>query len=590
MSTPVPTQTAKPARTPSSAVRHALVGACRANPRAAVMTVLWTALASVPAFLHGKVVARALDDGFLAGDRRTGLTWLALLAATALVAAVGAGKAVKSVSGLVEPFRDHLVEFVVAETLQSATAPDGRPDAGAVARLSQQIETVRGTLGMGILGILAFVAGISSSLAGQSTLSTDVLIFVVPPVVLSLAIFGCSLPTVVRRERALILSGEQVAASVTGTMEGLRDIQAAGAAEHIRTGVGDRIDENARLGRAVAAVTAWRLLVVGLGARVPIVLIVLGIPWLLDRGTSPGEIAGSVTYAAAAIAPAMTALTACVSDSIIPLWVTLGRILGAGPTRPAPHPVAPGGTTWRPHPALVEVRLRKVGFAYGPTAEPVLRNLSLTVVPGEHLAVVGPSGIGKSTLVNLICGMLRPGSGTVTVAGTDIGALDPQTRARVRVLIPQEAFVFSGTLGENIRYLRPDATPEMVEWACYAVGLTALRDRLGGLDARVDPATLSAGERQLIALTRAYLSAAPLAVLDEATCHLDPSAEMMAEQAFAARGGTLIVVAHRMSSALRADRILVLDGATAALGTHDELLASSALYRDLVGHWQGSPA
>jgi ATP-binding cassette subfamily C protein len=109
------------------------------------------------------------------------------------------------------------------------------------------------------------------------------------------------------------------------------------------------------------------------------------------------------------------------------------------------------------------------------------------------------------------------------------------------------------------------------------------------MDALVDPATLSAGERQLIALTRAYLSPAPLAVLDEATCHLDPSAEIAAEQAFAARGGTLIVVAHRISSALRADRILVLDGTSAQLGTHAELMASSALYRDLVGHWNAVP-
>jgi ABC-type multidrug transport system fused ATPase/permease subunit len=109
---------------------------------------------------------------------------------------------------------------------------------------------------------------------------------------------------------------------------------------------------------------------------------------------------------------------------------------------------------------------------------------------------------------------------------------------------------------------------------------------LGGPGGRVDPAALSAGERQLVALARAYLSPAPLALLDEATCHLDPEAEARAERAFAARpGGTLVVVAHRISSAYRADRVLVMDGPRTAYGTHEELLRGSAPYRDLVGGW-----
>jgi hypothetical protein len=132
----------------------------------------------------------------------------------------------------------------------------------------------------------------------------------------------------------------------------------------------------------------------------------------------------------------------------------------------------------------------------------------------------------------------------------------PEALPDRRVIIPQEAYVFAGTLAENIGYLRA-APREELDAAAEAVGLSPLVSRLGGYDAILNPSALSAGERQLIALTRAYLSAAPIAILDEATCHLDPAAEALAEESFARRPGLLIVIAHRISSALRAGQILV---------------------------------
>jgi ATP-binding cassette subfamily C protein len=160
--------------------------------------------------------------------------------------------------------------------------------------------------------------------------------------------------------------------------------------------------------------------------------------------------------------------------------------------------------------------------------------------------------------------------------------LDPRREDRPIALIPQEAYVFAGTLGENLRSLRSDTTDEQLAQAMAAVGAGELARRLGGWDAAVDPRTLSAGERQLISLARTWLSPAPVVILDEATCHLDPRAEAIAERAFARRPGSLIVIAHRISSARRARRILLMDGDRTWSGTHAELLAAGPLYRTLV--------
>jgi ATP-binding cassette subfamily C protein len=235
------------------------------------------------------------------------------------------------------------------------------------------------------------------------------------------------------------------------------------------------------------------------------------------------------------------------------------------------------------------VVLRDVTFGYGRAIEPVIDRLDLVIAEDDHLAVVGPSGAGKSTLAALIAGLLEPQHGTALLGGMPVAALDATTAARHRTLIPQQAYVFAATLRENLTYHRPDASDAMLDDAVDRLGAQALVQRLGGPDADLDPHALSAGERQLLTLVRSYISPARLVILDEATCHLDPAAEAHVERAFADRDGSLLVIAHRISSALRAQRILLLDAGHALLGSHDELLQRSALYRDLVGHWGTAP-
>jgi ATP-binding cassette subfamily C protein len=359
---------------------------------------------------------------------------------------------------------------------------------------------------------------------------------------------------------------------------GVRDVTAAGAEDFAASLVGEPIEAHAAAERSLAKVAALRTLCFAVGGWLPLLILLAAGPWLAGRGVSTGTLLGGLTYVLLGLQPALGTVMSALGESGLRYVVTLGRILDTGAPAEKPDPAS--------SPRGHQVRLQRVSFAYGPQAEPVLRDLALLVPECEHLAVVGPSGIGKSTLAGLICGLLPPTHGRLLLGDIPPTELSAAQLAQTRVLIPQEAYIFSGTVLENVTYLRPAATANQVDQAIGAVGARALVGRLGGPAAPIRPSQLSAGERQLIALARSYLSPAPLAVLDEATCHLDPEAERRAEEAFAARPGALIVVAHRISSALRAQRILVLDGSRATLGTHTTLLRDSPLYRDLLGHWQ----
>ncbi|MER7769685.1 ATP-binding cassette domain-containing protein [Kitasatospora sp. NPDC096140] len=284
-------------------------------------------------------------------------------------------------------------------------------------------------------------------------------------------------------------------------------------------------------------------------------------------------------------APAAHRRTAA-ADAAGPSRPAAARTPEPPPDRPAPeHDATTPGRPHRPGPAgsAPDIRLAGVRFGHGEGAVPVLDGIDVAVRAGEHVAVVGPSGAGKSTLAALLAGVAVPTAGWVAVGG-----VRPEPGGPV-ALVPQEAYVFPGSVRENLAWLAPDVTDDRLAAAVALLGAEGLVARLGGPGAALlDPSELSAGERQLLALVRAYLSPAPVVVLDEATCHLDPVAEERVERAFAARPGTLVVVAHRISSALRADRVLLLDGGRGLLARHGDLQVLSRLYRELVGHWLGS--
>lgn len=560
----------------------------------------WSLLESAHTFLGGYAVARALDDGFLAGRTGVGLAWLAVAALAIVVGGLAGGGVFRGLADLVEPLRDGLVRRVVARALAEAvTGPARTADSAVVSRLTNQTEIARDSFAGLVLVARSFVFTAAGALLGLAALAPRLLLIVLPPLLAGLLLFLATLIPMAARQRDFLAADEALSAHFGTVAAGLRDVVACGAQQPTAARAHTLIEDEARAARSLARWAAARTVSLGVAGQLPVLLLLVTAPWLLRQGVTAGVLLGALTYLTQALLPALHSLMNALGAAGTRLLVVLDRLIsGPGPAAaavaaaasvPAARPASAFPAAPRA-PAVPSagprVELRSVTFAYGPRAQPVLRDLDLTVEPGEHLVVVGPSGIGKSTLVALVAGLLPPGAGHIRVGGRAPGPHSPYRPAPARVLIPQQAYVFTGTLRENLRYpAAPEVVDAALEASAEAVGLGPLVRRLGGLDVRLDPAALSHGERQLVALGRAHLSPATLVLLDEATCHLDPAAETRAERAFAARPGTLIVVAHRISSARRGDRILVLDGDRAACGTHPELVERSALYRDLVGRW-----
>lgn len=236
-----------------------------------------------------------------------------------------------------------------------------------------------------------------------------------------------------------------------------------------------------------------------------------------------------------------------------------------------------------------------VSFAYASGA-PVLRDVDLTVPHGCRLALVGPTGAGKSTLAKLMARLYDPTEGQVRFGGVDLRDATARSLRERIVVVPQEGFVFYGTILDNVRIARPEATPQEVLAALEEIGVRERFEALPeGLDTEVHErgSRLSAGEKQLVSLARAALVDPAVLVLDEATSSLDPGTEAVVEAAMGRlmAGRTTIVIAHRLSTAERADLVgVVVDGRLAELGSHDELVAAGGAYAALFATWAGAAA
>ncbi|GAB3456894.1 ABC transporter ATP-binding protein [Streptomonospora sediminis] len=553
----------------------------RSSRRNIAKLLLWSAVEAAPALFSGALVSLALDHGFLNGDFGTGMLILGGYAALVAVCAAGARQATMPQAEIVESLRYDLIVRTARAMMRRGAQGEEPVDGRNVEGITKHTEGLRILLSQLLTVVRTSAFSLVFVIAGLFFLAPLVAWVALASVALMAAVLAATARGWQLRIRDALLAEERVSQSAADVLPGIRDVVACAATDRAKRDLMADVEAHTDAAYLVGKTVAARLAVIALGGRLPLMALLVTGPFAVAAGTlTPGQLMGAATYLIGNFDPVLRAIVRVVGDIGMQLGVLLARVQEYARMPQEHHDDRvrqASGTT---------LELHGVCFSYSPASERILDGVDLRIGAGERIAFVGPSGAGKSTLANLLAGLEEPQHGSITMGGAETAELNRAWLHRTIALLPQEAYVFSGTLRENLAYLNPAADDGELLRACRAVGSADLVAERGGLDAWLEaPSELSEGQKQLIALTRTYVAPAAIVVLDEATCHLHPERERQAEDAFAATGRTVIVIAHRMSSAMRADRVVLLHGGRTDVGTHAELCTSSPLYADLVGYW-----